>query len=348
MRLTKKQLFLLVFVFAVSCRGGSQSNAESSEDTEREGLAPISSDQPDRSESSGDASPSVLGSGERDSGGPPQSSDSEADDTDQEMAVEVDNPDDVGPAPKPNVTISVADAAVDDLDKLIFDFQRIEFYPEDTNANTVAFDLTKVIDLMEFQEGRSSKLFEGALPAGTYKSARVYLNALPVANLSGGGEIPVLVGPDSQTLWMDIALNQNIADEELANLMVHVPLWKSLKVLDGDYVLKNSYAALDPSSLGSLKLSGLSVLSFLAICVQKGSFGDLPLLAGLTQAGNSDCSTSAGRLFNRGAGLLADSSVIPFLTPGAYTLDIYLTPGLFIRLPSLIYINAADQTVLNL
>ena len=344
---TFKISLAILLTALLSCSSEDQSGDEGNQDTaaSEDSRTPKSGEQPS-SESYRTSSNGYESLQYEEEGASEEQSDTNdgVDDNDNTMAVDVGNPKDVGPKPAPNFKLWLADAPVDDLTAFILNTAAITFIPTDPAVDPETANLALNIDLLQYQEGARLLLFEGYLPPGAYKEIHLTLQNLPVIKLQAGGPdlLAVLNNPIAP---LTISTNTpfNIADGAVSELLWHVPLWKALNKVNGQYIFDAIYPLLDLSAIGDLLLTGVDSLGLFSICVRRGSLADLPLLAGLSLVGNSDCPDAEGRSAAGGT-----TRTIPFLEPGPYVLDLYITNILFIRLPYLIQVDALLTTTIDL
>ncbi|MGP4842802.1 DUF4382 domain-containing protein [Marinobacter sp. 1Y8] len=156
------------------------------------------------------------------------------------------------------LSISLADAPVDNLTEVNITVTAIELKPKDESANTYTFDNPKRFDLLELQNGNSTLLLtEDKLRAGDYSWVRLILsdadNAQYVVDLNGG-QFSLKV-PSGSESGLKINTGFSVPENSEGRYTIDFDVRKSLVAPEGntaDYLLKPSLRLVDNDDVGSI------------------------------------------------------------------------------------------------
>lgn len=167
------------------------------------------------------------------------------------------------PATNGQLTINITDAPVDDALEVVLVFTGIELQPESGGPTiTVNFGTPKSIDILQFSNGNSTNLVDGAqVPAGRYLWMRLLLRAEQnlqsgsYIRLRDGRQFPLYIPSGSET-GLKLVRNFNVAQGSITRLLIDFDLRKSVVAPPGqqpNWFLKPALRLIDELQVGTIK-----------------------------------------------------------------------------------------------
>jgi len=157
------------------------------------------------------------------------------------------------------VQLEVADAPVDDADRIVVQFTGVVLYREDGETESFDFDAPKSIDLAAQVEGATAKLLDGAgVDEARYNSIRLKVSADGSGDdsfVDVDGTLTPLLLDDADASRLRVAHGFSVDRLEETRLVIDFDLRKSVHKPDGagePYELRPSLRVVDPGDAGAV------------------------------------------------------------------------------------------------
>ncbi|HKJ77846.1 MAG TPA: DUF4382 domain-containing protein [Gammaproteobacteria bacterium] len=158
-----------------------------------------------------------------------------------------------------DLSMGVTDAPVDNATKVVVEFTGVEIHGPNDQTQTISFDSTKTIDLLNFTGNAAEPLFEDeTVLAGDYQWARLQVNAErntidSYIEVTGGGQHSLYIPSGSET-GLKMNTGFSVPEDGNAAFTIDFDLRKSVHEdpSSNEYILRPTLRLLDNDEVGTI------------------------------------------------------------------------------------------------
>lgn len=171
------------------------------------------------------------------------------------------------------LTISITDAAIDNIDQVWIQFDAIEIKPAEGPSITYSFDTPLDIDLLSLQGSLSKDFFNNiAVPSGSYNWIRLAVNTSDsYIRTSSDGGVHALIMPGASRSGLKINNGFSVGAGSQVAMTIDFDLRKSIVTANGQYYLKPVLRLVNNAEVGTLTGNIDPALTLAANCSDNNS-----------------------------------------------------------------------------